>query len=93
MASRREIRRMMRLGITCGDFARQCDMRTEYRAIYHSPDGKVFRVHRQGCRNCGQQTMSATDVTVVVTGPPWLTYNAGRSDVEVYEDGEPWEEC
>lgn len=93
MASRREIRRMMRHGITCSDFARQCDMRTEYRTIYHSPDGKAYRVQRQGCLHCGRQIMSAWDVTVVMAGPPWLTHNAGHGDTEVFEDGVAWEGC
>ena len=84
---------MMRQRLTCSDLKRQCEMRIEYRTIYNSPDGKVFRIQRQGCRNCGRRHVSATDVTVVVGKPPWVAENDGDDDLEVYEDGKLWEVC
>jgi len=84
---------MMRQRLTCSDLKRQCEMRTEYRTIYASPDGKVFRVQRRGCRNCGRRHVSAMDVTVVVPTAPWFVEGDGDDDLEVYEDGELWEEC
>lgn len=84
---------MLRQSLTCGDLKRRCEMRTEYRTIYHSPDGKVFHVQRQGCRNCGHQRMTAIDVTVVKPNLPWFSHGTGDDGLEVYEDGELWEGC
>ena len=84
---------MMRQRLTCIDLNRQCEMRIEYRTIYSSPDGKVFRVQRQGCRNCGLRHVSAMDVTVVVPETPSFAEDDGDDGLEVYEDGELWEGC
>lgn len=93
MARRRKIRRMMRQRLTCSDLKRQCEMRTEYRTIYNSPDGKVFRIQRQGCPNCGRRHVSAMDVSVVVPRTPWCAEDDGDDSLEVYKNGELWEGC
>ena len=63
---------------TCQSRGLECDMTLEYRALYTSPDSKVFEVRRCRCPRCGNRTLSAQRRTASPPNPTWT----GDGDVQ-----------
>ena len=45
--------------LSCREAGNKCEFNIAHGMVYHSPDGKVFRVQRLVCHKCGERALVA----------------------------------
>ena len=57
--------------LSCREAGKKCEFSVAHGMVYHSPDGKVFRVRRLVCAKCGARAVVAKKQEDGFLPPAW----------------------